>query len=220
MNVIIVGGGQTGVYVAKLLLANHCSVKVLENRKSVFEKLRNDLPQEYIVNASGTDPDVLEKIGISAADVFVSVTGEDEINLMASTIAKFEFGVPRVIARVNNPKNTWLFNAGMGVDVTINQADLIGHLIIEGIDLKNMLTLLKVGHGDASIVQIHVGKGSAAAGHRVRDLGLPQQAILVAVLRGGESFIPRGDTVLAAEDDVLALASGEAEIILNTMFAS
>lgn len=220
MNVIIVGGGYTGVYLAKLLLENHCSVKVLEYRVKVFEKLKKDLPEEYIVNGSGTDPDVLEAVGIAAADVFVSVTDEDEVNLVASTIAKFEFGVPRVIARVNNPKNAWMFNASMGVDNAVNQADLMAHLIIEGIDMKNMMTLLRVNRGTASIIQVHVAEGAKAAGKRIRDLDIPEKAVIISVFRGEESFIPHGDTAVQAGDDVLALADEEAQTVLEKLFVS
>lgn len=220
MNVIIVGGGYTGVYLAKLLLENHCSVKVLEYRAKVFEKLKKDLPEEYIVNGSGTDPDVLEAVGITAADVFVSVTDEDEVNLVASTIAKFEFGVPRVIARVNNPKNAWMFNASMGVDNAVNQADLMAHLIIEGIDMKNMMTLLRVNRGTASIIQVHVAEGAKAAGKRIRDLDIPEKAVIISVFRGKESLIPHGDTAVQAGDDVLALADEEAQAVLEKLFVS
>lgn len=205
MNVIIVGGGYTGVYLAKLLLDNHCSVKVIENRNKVFQKLQQDLPEEYIVKGSGTDPSVLESVGIAAADVFVSITDKDEINLVASTIAKFEFGVPRVIARINNPKNSWLFTSSMGVDIGVNQADLMAHLIIEGIDMKNMMTLLKINRGKASIIQFHVGSQSKAAGKRIRELDIPNTAIIISIFRGKENFIPRGDTVINDGDDVLAL---------------
>ena len=220
MNVIIVGGGFTGVYLAKLLIENHCSVKVLENRAKVFEKLQQDLSTEYIVNGSGTDPDMLESVGISAADVFVSVTDEDEVNLVASTIAKFEFGVPRVIARVNNPKNAWMFNASMGVDNGINQADLMAHLIIEGIDMKNMMTLLRINRGGASIIQVRVAAGARAAGKRIRELTIPEKAVIISLFRGEESFIPRGDTVIQEGDDVLALADGEAQAVLEGLFVS
>jgi trk system potassium uptake protein TrkA len=220
MNVIIVGGGYTGVYLAKLLLESHCSVKVLEHRAKVYEKLQQDLPAEYIVNGSGTDPDVLESVGISAADVFVSVTDADEVNLVASTIAKFEFGVPRVIARVNNPKNTWMFNATMGVDNCVNQADLMAHLIIEGIDMKNMMTLLKINRGDASIIQVRVSPNAKAAGQRIRDLGIPEKAVIISLFRGEESFIPRGDTIIKEGDNVLALADEKAQAVLEGLFVS
>lgn len=220
MNVVIVGGGFTGVYLAKLLLENHCSVKVIENRSKVFEKLQEDLPAVNTVNGSGTDPELLESIGISAADVFVSVTDTDEVNLVASTIAKFEFGVPRVIARVNNPKNAWMFNATMGVDSCINQADLMAHLIIEGIDMKNMMTLLKINRGDASIIQVQATEGCKAQGQHIRDLGIPEKAVIIALFRGEESIIPRGDTVVMAGDNVLALADESAQAVLEALFVS
>ena len=105
MKVIIIGGGQVGAYIAKLLLNDNCSVKVIENREIVVEKLKKILPLDTIVLGSGTDPNILESCGIAEADVVATVTGADETNLVASTIAKFEFDVPRVIARVNNPQN-------------------------------------------------------------------------------------------------------------------
>jgi trk system potassium uptake protein TrkA len=218
MNVIIAGGGYTGVYLAKLLLENHCNVKILEHRAKVFEKLKNDLPAEYIVNGIGTDPALLESVGISSADVFVSVTDADEVNLVSSTIAKFEFGVPRVIARVNNPKNAWMFNANMGVDIAINQADLMAHLIIEGIDMKNMMTLLKINRGDASIVQVHVDDQSPAAGKPLRELDIPKTAVVISIFRGDQNFIPRGDSVILGGDDVLALADEKAQGAIHRLF--
>lgn len=218
MNVIIVGGDPAAVYLAKILIEKQCSVKVLENREQVFQKLEQDLPENNIVRGSGTDPEVLEAVGISAADVFVAAAGADEVNLVASTIAKFEFGVPRVIARVNNPKNAWLFHAGMGVDICANQADMLAHLIVEGIDLKNMMTLLRLNRGDASIIQVHVGAHAKAAGKRIRELNIPNSAVVICIFRGEENFIPRGDTLIAEGDDILALANEETQPVINTLF--
>jgi trk system potassium uptake protein TrkA len=220
MNVIIVGGGKTGVYVANLLRANHCRVTVMESRSSVLSKLKQEIPAECIFEGSGTDPNLLEKAGISSTDVLVCATGADETNLVAATIAKFEFNVPRVIARVNNPRNAWMFNSGMGVDVTVNQADLIGHIILEGIDIRDMVTLLKLERGNASIVQIHVSDASAANGRPIRDLAIPDNAIIITVLRGQENFIPRGDTVIQAGDDLLALADEPTQALLSEVFHS
>jgi len=143
MKAIIVGGGQVGAYIANLLIKNNYTVRMIENRENVIAKLRRDFPSEAIIHGNGTDPTILESAGIAKADVLIAVTGADETNLVASTISKFEFNVPRVIARVNNPKNAWLFNAGMGVDAGINQADLIAHLAVEEIDLKNVLPFIK-----------------------------------------------------------------------------
>ena len=220
MNVIIVGGGKTGVYVANLLLANHCRVKVMESRRSVLEKVKEELPADCVFDGSGTDPNMMEAAGINTCDVLVCATGADEVNLVASTIGKFEFNVPRVIARVNNPHNAWMFNAGMGVDVSINQADLIGHIILEGIDMRDMTTLLKLERGNASIVQIHVSETSSVNGRQIKDLEIPENAIIIALMRGDENFITKGDTVIHAGDDLLALADEVTQPNLNKIFHS
>jgi trk system potassium uptake protein TrkA len=220
MNVIIIGGGQVGAYIANLLLKNNCYVKVIEHRGEILAKLRNDLPADNIVFGNGTDPNVLESAGIKNADVVVAVTGADETNLVASTIVKFEFGVSRVIARVNNPKNTWLFNSGMGVDVCISQADLIAHLVVEEMDLKNMLMLMKINRGTYSIVQVKVDNQSEAVLKAVKDLPIPARALLIAVYRGENVIIPHGDTVIYGEDTVLAFADEDAQGALNNLFSS
>ena len=220
MKVIIIGGGQVGVYIANLLLNNHCSVKVIENREGVFAKLKNDLPQENIVHGSGTDPTVLESVGIADADVVAAVTGVDEVNLVASTIAKFEFGVPRVIARVNNPKNAWMFNSSMGIDVGLNQADLMAHLVVEGMDFKNIMTLLKINRGDFSIVQVQVAAHSEAVNKVIKDLVIPVSAVLIAISRGKDTIIPRGDTMIYGGDNILALADEKAKVTINELFGA
>lgn len=220
MKVIIIGGGKVGAYIANLLLNNNCSVKVIENRENVLEKLKKEIPEEVIVYGSGTDPEILESAGIADTDVVAAVTGADETNLVASTIAKFEFGVPRVIARVNNPQNTWLFNSGMGVDVGLNQADLMAHIVVEEMDLKNMLTLMKLNRGDYSIVQIKVDNQSETANKALKDLEIPAKAVLIAIFRGQEVIIPRGDTVINAGDNILALADKDAQIKMNALFGS
>lgn len=220
MKVIIIGGGQVGAYLANLLLNNNCSVKVIENRETVFTKLKSILPTDSVVFGSGTDPNLLEACGIQDADVVAAVSGADETNLVASTIAKFEFSVPRVIARVNNPKNAWLFNIGMGVDVAINQADLMAHLVVEEIDFKNILTLLKINHGNYSIVQVKVDENSDCVGKTIKDIDIPDKAVLIAFYRGKEVIIPRGNTVVSKEDNILAFADTVSQAKLNKLFGS
>lgn len=207
MKVIIIGGGQTGAYIANLLLSNNCTVKVIENRGVVLDKLKNELPADVIISGSGTDPKYLEEAGIAQADVVVAVTGADEANLVVSTLAKMEFGVPRVIARVNNPKNQWLFTAGMGVDVAVNQADLMAHLVVSEMDLKDMLTLMKLNNGNYSIVQIMIDSESPAAAKAVKDLPIPSDALLISISRGTETIVPNGDTKIFSGDTILALTN-------------
>ncbi|HBG76352.1 NAD-binding protein [Eubacteriales bacterium mix99] len=218
MKVIVIGGGQVGAYIADLLLKSDCLVKVIENRENVLAKLKGELPHDVIIRGSGTEPNVLESSGIVDADVVAAVTGADETNLVASTIAKFEFAVPRVIARVNNPKNSWLFDSGMGVDVRISQADLMAHIVVEQMDLKNMLTLMKISTGDCSIVQLAVDAASEAVGRPVKDMIIPQDSLLIAILRGNDVIIPRGDTIVCANDKILALTDEDSQVVLNKLF--
>lgn len=220
MKVVIIGGGKVGAHIAKLLLNNDCSVKVIENRENVLEKLREEIPEDVIVYGSGTDPNVLEACGVAEVDVVAAVTGADEINLVASTITKFEFDVPRVIARVNNPQNAWLFNSSMGVDASLNQADLMAHLVVEEMDLKNMLTLLKINHGKYSIVQVKVDSQSDSAGKALKDLAVPAKAVLIAVSRGKDVIIPRGDTIIHSGDTILAFADKDAQVAINELFGA
>lgn len=220
MNVIIVGGGQVGSYIANLLLLNKYSVKIIDNREHIIEKLNRELPVESVVFGNGTDPNILEAAGISKADVLVAVTGADETNLVASTLAKFEFGVPRVVGRVNNPKNAWLFTAQMGVDVNLNQADILGHMVIEEMDLRNIFTLLKLSMGTYSIIRTVVEDQSSAVGKAVKDLDFPKESRLILLSRGQNAILPVGDTVIEQGDIILALANEETQIIINDMFGS
>ena len=142
MKVVIIGGGQVGSNVAKSLLESGCSVMLVEKRESILKKLEKELPPESIVIGNGSDPSVLERAGITDADVVVAVAGKDEVNLVVSTIAKYEFDVPRVIARVVNPKNEWLFDEGMGVDVKFNQANILAHVVTHEIDAENAQAFL------------------------------------------------------------------------------
>ena len=220
MNVIIIGGGQVGAYIAKLLIKNNCSVKVIENCGSTLQKLQNDLPQENIVVGSGTDPNVLEAAGISKADVVAAVTGQDEVNLVAATIMKFEFAVPRVIARVNNPKNVWLFNAGMGVDVCLNQADVMAHIIVEEMNLDTMQTLMRLGSSSYQLVQIMTDARSKAIGKRIKELVVPQNTLIIAIYRGKETVIPHGDTMIETGDNLVVFADEPAMPKINALFGA
>jgi len=206
LNVIIVGGGKEGTYLASLLLTRGYLVKVIEVRRDELPRLQQVLPKNTVIMGSGTDPGVLEDAGIRQADVVAAVTGADEVNLVVTSLARFEFHVPRTIARVNNPKNVWMFTAEMGVDVALNQADLMAPLIAEEMSLGEMMTLLTLGKGRYSLVEEKVHPMAMAAGKAIRDLHVPEDCVLVAVIRQGELVVPRGNTVLQADDMVIALA--------------
>lgn len=218
MKVIVIGGGQVGSYLTNLLLSNGHDVKVIEHREKVYAKLEKELPKDVLLFGNGSDPVILEKAGIEDAHVVAAVTGADEVNLVVSTLAKMEFDVPRVVARVNNPKNAWLFNSGMGVDVGVNQADLMGHFVVEEMDLKSMFTLFKLNRGEYSIVQIRVSTEAKAADKLVKDLSIPKKAVLIAISREDKTIIPKGDTQIMVGDEILLLTDETSRKILDEIF--
>jgi trk/ktr system potassium uptake protein len=205
MRVLIVGGGKVGTYLARILLADGNEVTVVEGTREEFSRAAMELPADVVVFGNGTDPDVLEAAGIKEADVVAAVTRNDETNLVITSLARFEFNVRRTIARVNIPKNAWLFTPVMGVDVPLNQADLMAHLIAEEMSLGDVMTLLKLRRGLYSLVENKVNPKAEAAGKAVRDLRLPEECVLAAIIREGKLIIPRGSTVLQPGDDVFAL---------------
>ena len=205
MFVIIVGGGMTGSQLAFQLLNGGHKVRLIEDRLTVLERLREELPNEVIIAGDGSSPSVLESAGIEDAQVLAAVTGEDEDNLVVTTLARFEFGVPRVIARVNNPKNTWLFTPDMGVDVALCQSDILAKLIAEEMSIGDMMTLLKLRKGEYSIVEEKVHPKAVVVGKMLRDIDLPPQCVFAAVIRKGKLIVPNGDTELAPVDEIIAL---------------
>ncbi|ERL64162.1 potassium channel family protein [Schleiferilactobacillus shenzhenensis] len=218
MRTIIVGGGQVGSYVARILIDAGRDVRVIENREKPLAGLKNELPPDVIVNGDGADPKVLEQAGINDADVVAAVTGADEINLVTATIAKFEFGVDKVIARINNPKNTWLFTAEMGVDVRVSQAYLIANVITDQIDFTNLTTLMRLNRGNNAIVQITVGDGAQADGKALRDIKFPEGTVVINVRRGEANLVAGADTVITKGDSVLVYTRTVNEDEINTIF--
>jgi trk system potassium uptake protein len=209
MFVIIVGGGNTGSHLAKLLLDAGHKVRVIEERPVLLEKLKAELPDDAIVAGDGSSPVILEQAGVMHANVLAAVTGSDDTNLVITSLARFEFKVPRIIGRVNNPKNAWLFTSEMGVDVSLNQADILSHLVAEEMSLGDMMTLLKLRRGEFSLIEEKVHPESVAANKSLRELTMPAESTIVAIIRKNQLIIPRGETVLLPADEVLALVHGE-----------
>ncbi|MGB9672809.1 MAG: potassium channel family protein [Anaerolineales bacterium] len=205
MFVIIVGGGKTGSFLAEHLLRQGHKVRLIEVRSQIVERLSQEMSKEVLVEGDGSSPSVLEKAGILQADVLAAVTGEDETNLVVTTLGRFEFHVPRTIARVNNPKNAWLFNDEMGVDIAVDQTDILAKLIVEEMSLGDMMVLLKLRSGEYSIVEERVHPDAPAVGLAVKELDLPAECTLVAILREEKLVIPKGETTLQALDEVIAL---------------
>jgi trk system potassium uptake protein TrkA len=210
MFVLVIGGGKTGSHLASQLQGQGYEVTIVEDRPAVVERLKQELPPGSIFEGDGTSPFCLEQAGVGRAHVVAAVTGDDDENLVIATLARFEYNVARVIARVNNPKNAWLFTRDMGVDVALNQADLMAKLIAEEMSLGDMMTLLKLRRGEYSIVEEKAHPDSPAIGKRVHELDLPEQCVLTAILRKGKLILPRGNTVIEEADEVIAVVHASA----------
>jgi trk system potassium uptake protein TrkA len=217
--VIIVGGGNTGSYLARLLMDAGHKVRVIEERPIPLEKLRVEVPAEIILVGDGSSPLTLEQADITSAHVLAAVTGSDDTNLVVTSLARFEFNVPRVIARINNPKNAWLFTAEMGVDVALNQADVLAHLIEEEMSLGDMMTLFKIRRGLYSVVEEKVAPGAKGIGVALKDMGLEEQCVIAAIIRDGKMTLPRGDSAFAVGDEIVAVASPEGARKLSDLLA-
>lgn len=220
MNVMIVGGGQTGAYLASLLIERGHKVKIIEHKESRITAMEKSLPKEIIIHGSGADPKTLEAADIRHTDVLAAVTGSDETNLVIATLARREYGIPRVVGRVNNPQNAWLFTPVMGVDSALNQADLIARLVAEEMSMGDMVTLLKLHGGNYSLVECMVEPESSVAGKALCDMDLPRECVLAAVIRDCGLLIPWGETVLQENDKVIVITHGKHLQKVGEMFGT
>lgn len=219
MQIIIVGGGKTGAYLASALTADGASVTVIEPRPEAIARIMRSCPGARIIEGTGSDPQTLEEAGIRIADAVAAVTGQDETNLVVAMLAKMEFSVPRVVARVNDPANAWMFTPANGVDVGVNQAELLGRFIVEGMNLRDVYTLMRLGRDEHSIVQATVGEHARVAGAALRDIEFPAQTIVVAVDHGGDLVAPNGDTILHPGDEAVIFTSEQTTDEIRRLFS-
>jgi len=219
MFILIAGGGRTGMQLTTLLLSEGYKVRLIEHRSELLVHLHQELPTEVIYEGHATDPDVLEEAGIRQAHVVAACSSDDSINLVLCFMARQRFGVPRTIARVNNPRNEWLFNESFHVDVALNQANVLSSLIREEMSLGDMMTLLKIRRGRYSLVEEKVEPGARAIGVPIKDLGLPEECIIAAIIRDGQVTLPRGATTLQEWDEVLAITSPAAAARLDELLS-
>jgi len=209
MFVIIAGGGRTAAQLATLLVAQNHEVHLIEHRRDVLVHIHRELPTEVIFEGFATDPEVLERAGIARAKVLVACMQTDAENLSLCFLARKRYQVVRTIACINNPRNAWLFDQKFNVDVALNQSDILANLIEQEMSLGDMMTLLKLRRGRFSLVSESIPENARAVGIAIKDLHLPRNCVIAAVIRQGEIVIPRGPLCLEPADEVLAIVDDE-----------
>jgi trk system potassium uptake protein len=218
MFIVIAGGGRTATHLATLLVMQQHQVRLIEHRPNILTQIHRELPTEVIYEGNATDPLVLEQAGIRQAQVLAACTGSDVDNLVLCFFGRTRYNVPRTIARVNNPRNAWLFDHKFHVDVALNQAEILATLIEEEMSLGDMMILLRLRRGRYSLVQEKIHDGARAVGVALKDLALPPNSVIAAIVRQDQIHIPRGITQFQVGDEVLAIVDREAAEDLSRLF--
>jgi trk system potassium uptake protein TrkA len=204
----IAGAGNVGTHIANDLAEAGHEVLLLEKDPDVAARLRVVAGVQVVV-ADACEPTLLATAGLETCDVMVSVTGDDEDNLVISLLAKQVFAVVRVVARVNHPNNQWLFNETWGVDIAVSTPHLLTALVEEAVSVGSLVRLLQFE--DARLVEVTLAETSPAGGHAISEMGVPRDATIVAVIRDRHVIVPRGDTVMEPGDEVLVLVTPDSE---------
>lgn len=220
MFVLIAGGGRTGTQLANFLLQQNHTVRLIEHRIEILSRIHRELPTEVICEGNVTDPQVLEKAGIQKTQVIVACTSNDAENLVVCYLARKTYNVARTIARINNPRNAWLFDEKFYVDVALNQSEIIASLIEEEMSLGDMMTLLKLRRGQYSLIEEKIPPGAKVVGVKILDLNLPEECVIAAIVRQGKVVVPRGITELEVGDEVFAITDREGAEQLAKLFST
>lgn len=215
MRVAIAGAGSVGQSIAKELLRNGHAVLLID--KEAGAERVSTVPEATWLQADACEMSALAEAGITDCDVVVAATGDDKANLVLSLLAKTEFAVPRTVARVNNPKNEWLFDEAWGVDVAVSTPRLMTALIEEAVSVGDLVRIFEFQQGKASMVEMTLPESSEYAGRRVGDITFPPDTVLTAIIRDGRPIAPSRDDALEVLDELLFVTTLEAEEDLESM---
>ena len=213
MRVVVVGGGNVGTFMAEELAKGQHEVLLVEIDPDRVRRMQAAGEPAGVtwLAADGCEVSELALADVARADVVAAVTGDDEDNLVVSLLAKQEFGVPRVVARVNHPKNEWMFNEMWGIDVSVSTPHLLTALVEEAVSVGSLVRLLSFEGGKARLVEVTLAEDSPAADKDIVGLDLPRDSTVVAILRQDHVVVPRGDTPLQVGDEVLVLVNEDSE---------
>jgi len=209
MRVTIAGAGAVGRSITAELLEFGHDVMLIERDPDQFDP--NDVAGAQWVLADACELASLEEAGLEHSDVVIAATGNDKVNLVVSLLAKTEFAVRRVVARVNDPRNEWLFTEAWGVDVAVSTPRILAAMVEEAVSVGDLVRLMTLRQGQANLVEVTLPADTPLAGLAVRQLQLPADAALVTILRGGRVIVPQADDPLEGGDELLFVAAAEVE---------
>jgi trk system potassium uptake protein len=217
MYIIIVGGGNVGYYLAKTLSEANHEVLLLEKDRARYRTISEELG-EIVMQGDGCQADQQLEAGFSRADAVVAATGSDDDNMVVCQMAKMEFSVPRTISRVNDPRNEKLFHK-LGIDATVSSTKIIYNLIEQEVGGGEIIPLAALNRGNIEIVEVEISKTSPVAGRSIKSIPLPDETLIISVIRNDHALLPTGDTVLTYGDSVVALVNATHEHELRKVFA-
>jgi len=215
MRIVISGAGAVGKHLAADLTERGHEVTLIEQDPRTLEEAKEWAPTATFLLGDACEPWVLEKADLKTADVIAAVTGDDEDNLVTSLLSKQEYGVPRVLARVNHPDNEWLFTEQWGIDAAVSPPHILTAMVEEEVTVGDLVRLLPLERGRISIVELTIPQDSPAAGRPLYELRIPPDSAIVAIIRQGHVMIPQPETIISDDDEVLALSAPEAEDALR-----
>ena len=215
MRVAIAGAGNVGRSIAAELLGNGHEVLLIEREPRAMKV--DSVPGAEWMLADACELETLVQAGLHTCQVMVASTGDDKVNLVVSLLAKTEFGVDRVVARVNHPKNEWLFNESWGVDVSVSSPRLLAAVVEEAVSVGDLVRLLTFRQGQANLVELTLSDDAPIVGKMVGDVPWPSDAALVAILRDGRVIVPTPDAALEGGDELLLVATTEVEDELDAL---
>jgi trk system potassium uptake protein len=213
MKVAIAGAGAVGRSIARELLQNHHEVLLIDKEPGKITPDR--IPGAHWLTGDACELANLEDAALEEYDVVIGATGDDKVNLVVSLLAKTEFSVQRVVARINHPSNEWLFTEAWGVDHAVSTPRVLAALVEEAVEVGDLVRLFGLREGQANLVEVTLPDGAPVAGKSVRDLDLPKDAALVAIIRGQRVITPTPEEPLESGDELLFVALPEAEAAIR-----
>ena len=215
MRIAIAGAGNVGRSIARELMGNGHEVLLIDKDAAVLRSLNLEGAQMFVADAC--EISALQDADLAHCQVVVAATGDDKVNLVLSLLAKTEYGVPRVVARVNHPKNEWMFDESWGVDVAVSTPRMLSALVEEAVSVGDLVRLLSFRQGEADLVELTLAADSPVLGRRVGSLTWPPDTALVAIVRGPRVITPSADDLLDVGDELLFVIAPEQETALQAM---